>query len=567
MIKKGCRLGCAIFFLILALISLAVSLFLWFGFDSIYNKQVDEQLTLKQEEDGQLTKTTFFFMHPPADALSHYYIFNVNNTDAVEFFGATPELSETGPFVVRVNENKWNYTFINDSRILRYQNYKTYQYEPDLSCGDCTYDTIVTIPNLVGIGTLEELLDPKYRVSPTEAFLIDLLMLLVGEYPFVRVRFGDLLFDGYEDPMLTAAHSEFLKDLAVLNGSDSIIPVPVPDMTLMAFFFHYNNTNDETYEVWTGKGDVSNVGQIYKWADNQSLPELWWNTTKSRQIRGSDSGGLQKSKMSKDEPISLYQSFMCRSFDVSFKKEDTFRDLKTYRYEGGLQNYNTSVDDQEGFRYKNSEIVNYYPKWPACPNIYNLTACSNKNADCALPENMCTPCCNGSFVDGTHLLPPAMYPINCYPGRVKETPFRLLFTTPHFAGSPPEVIDSIGGMKKLGVEREPFSFNYVPRTGACVEANIRFQVAIPVYQTSASIMASQLPNKILPVFWVDNAVKIKDNLYSRLRTGFVIVPKLVTIFRYVTLGLFLLFLVVSVIFVFYRKPGVRIEIASLSSRL
>lgn len=63
-------------------------------------------------------------------------------------------------------------------------------------------------------------------------------MLLVGEYPFVRVRFGDLLFDGYEDPMLTAAHSELLDDLAKWNGGHSIIPVPVPDMTLMAFFFN-----------------------------------------------------------------------------------------------------------------------------------------------------------------------------------------------------------------------------------------------------------------------------------------------------------------------------------------
>jgi hypothetical protein len=55
---------------------------------------------------------------------------------------------------------------------------------------------------------------------------------------FSRVKFGDLLFDGYEDPMLTAAHSKLLDDLAELNNGVSIIPVPVPDMTSMAFFFH-----------------------------------------------------------------------------------------------------------------------------------------------------------------------------------------------------------------------------------------------------------------------------------------------------------------------------------------
>jgi cellobiose-specific phosphotransferase system component IIC len=42
MAKKGYRLHCSIFFLVLALISLAASLFLWFGFKKIYDKQVND---------------------------------------------------------------------------------------------------------------------------------------------------------------------------------------------------------------------------------------------------------------------------------------------------------------------------------------------------------------------------------------------------------------------------------------------------------------------------------------------------------------------------------------------
>lgn len=60
-------------------------------------------------------------------------------------------------------------------------------------------------------------------------------------FAFSRVRFGDLLFDGYEDALLSAAHSQLLDDLADLNNGISIIPVPVPDMTLFAFFFQVSN--------------------------------------------------------------------------------------------------------------------------------------------------------------------------------------------------------------------------------------------------------------------------------------------------------------------------------------
>lgn len=132
---------------------------------------------MKQEEDGQLTKPTFWFMHPPADALSHYYMFNVENPTEIEFYGAKPKVTELGAFVVRsvcvrislycafwlINapkgicrerENKWNYTFDEGDKILRYKNYKTFTYEPTLSCGNCRYDAIITIPNLVGIVSL-----------------------------------------------------------------------------------------------------------------------------------------------------------------------------------------------------------------------------------------------------------------------------------------------------------------------------------------------------------------------------------------------------------------------------
>ncbi|KAI6179839.1 Protein CBR-SCAV-6 [Aphelenchoides besseyi] len=553
--KTKCQIGCSVFFLILGLLLIGSGVFLWVGFYTIYDKAVDDTLVLQADKvDGRLSKTTFWFVHPP-------------NPSDIEFFGQKPWVEDIGPFAIHDLANKWNYSFNEDGTRMKYKNYQTYIYNKNDSCGDCDYDRVITLPNLVAIGTIEELLDPKYNVSIMEAQLIDFFMLLVGEYAFIDVKVGDILFDGYEDAMLSAAHSQFVDDLAELNNGKSIIPVPVPDMTTMAMFYHYNNTNDEEYEVYTGKDDITKVGQITKWANSENLPDMWWSDEKAKELRGSDNGGLQTSRLSKKIRIEFFQSFMCRSFDLGFTSEEKVGDIPTYKFEGGAESFDTTLPEQAGFRYPNTEGINYFADWPLCPTVSpNVTAHNCTKLDCFRTENMCNPCCSGSYINDTYQLPPGFYPINCYPGRVQETPFRLLFSTPHFASSPPEVRNSIRGLKELGANKHPFSFKYLPRIGACLEANIRFQIAIPVYNTQYSIMLSHMPNKIIPVLWDDNHVKINNNAYNKFYEGFVVVPRVVTILRYVFPSVGVLFVLIGIVILVFKGKSDSLEISTVEIR-
>ncbi|KAI6192803.1 hypothetical protein M3Y99_01920800 [Aphelenchoides fujianensis] len=566
MAKSGCRIGCCVFFVLLGLLCVAAGIFLWAGFNKIYDRIVDQSIVLQAEPDGQLTKSTFWFAHPPVDTLSFYRFFHMVNPEGVEFRGEKPWVQEVGPFAIRVVDNKWNYSFSEDGNTMRYRNYKTFIFDKNNSCDDCSYDQMLTLPNLVGIGTVEELLDPRYNVSTFEAELIDLFMLLVGEYPFIRVRMGDILFDGYEDALLAAAHSQLLDDLAELNGGRSIIPVPVPDMKTMAMFYHYNNTNDEEYEVFTGKDELSNVGRIANWAKRAELPAEWWPPGEARQIRGSDSGGFQAPRMRKEQQVELFMSYMCRSFVLNFTGVEKSDGFELFRYEGGGDNYDTLRSEQAGFRYSNSEVVDYFPEWPQCPTASPNGNCTADLTDCSKVENMCSPCCSGSFFDGTFQLPPGFYPINCFPGRVKETPFRLLFTTPHFGLSPPEVRDSIKGLKDLGERAQPFDLTFIPRTGSMMGANIRFQIAIPIYQTRLSIMCSNFPNKIVPVLWVDSSVKMHKNAYDKFHTGIVVIPRLVNVFKFVLPAVGILFIAIGVAILFVRRKYESLQVSAVPSR-
>jgi hypothetical protein len=81
-------------------------------------------------------------------------------------------------------------------------------------------------------------------------------------------------------------------------------------------------------------------------------------------------------------------------------------------------------------------------------------------------------------------------------------------------------------------------------------------------------MASNFPNKILPVFWVDNAVQIKENVYKQLHTGFVVVPKVALALKISLPILFVVCLALALLIICVnRKVSSRVEISSDTSRL
>lgn len=118
---------------------------------------------------------------------------------------------------------------------------------------------------------------------------------------------GAVLFDGYNDALLSAAHSDIVSLISnIWNGGKNIIPIPVPDMLTMAYFngvsslfksfrkltistrvFQYNNTRDESYWIHTGKKDITELGEIISWANETLLPSEWWTTVTARMINGS----------------------------------------------------------------------------------------------------------------------------------------------------------------------------------------------------------------------------------------------------------------------------------------
>uniref|UniRef100_A0A0N4WTW8 Lysosome membrane protein 2 n=1 Tax=Haemonchus placei TaxID=6290 RepID=A0A0N4WTW8_HAEPC len=326
---------------------------------------------------------------------------------------------------------KWS----DDGTKIFYENYKNYVISNEHTCPECSWNDMMTIPNPSGIGAAADIKDPIYNLTKVAQNILGFGLLLLGEYPFVSHTVKEILFDGYNDPLLDVGHSEIVYFLSgVLNGGKSIIPIPIPDMPHQYGLLQYNNSRDENYWIESGKADINQI----------------------------DSGSFCKMHLEKTDELPFFQSFMCRSFTKTFLEEKTIQGIPSYTFYVPYDDYDTTADVNAGFRYKNVEKVNYFPDWPSCPDR-DPHKCENLySVDCSLQNNLCHNCCNGSFVDGTYLIPPGIFPLVCYPGRLQPTPFAVMYSPPHFLYSPPQVINSVIGVSPNNESHLPMVYSHEP---------------------------------------------------------------------------------------------------------
>uniref|UniRef100_A0A9J2PCY6 ShKT domain-containing protein n=1 Tax=Ascaris lumbricoides TaxID=6252 RepID=A0A9J2PCY6_ASCLU len=471
-----------------------------------------------------------------------------NTVLRVVYEGAKPSLQQIGPFAVRYSEQKTEYEFTADGSEVYYKNFKRYLFARELSCDYCDEETPLTIPNAVAIGALNNMVDPKYQCDVACRTLIDIGLLLLGENPFlynsysyctrITVKFIDVMFNGYNDPFLTFVRSEFYNLLCDLfNDGEPLVPFPIPDMELMSYFDGYNNSNDEDYIIKTGKGNIEQIGAVVRWAGARSLPHNWWTTPQARMINGSDSGSFNHPRLSKNDVLPFFMALLCRSFYATYAGETIVSGIPSYEFETPYEVFDTTLDENRGFRYENAERVNYFKEWDPCPNKTTFNNCSSLPfVDCSKRRNFCNECCEGNYVDDTYLLPPGMFPLMCYPGKTEILPFSVIFSAPHWVYSPPAVLNAVRGLSPSRERHVPFVFAHEPISGMLTRAQVRLMVSIPMFRNLETTIAKDVVDVLVPTFWIEADVAVRDTTLSTIRSTFVVLPQAILIAKIVTLA-------------------------------
>ncbi|UMM12558.1 hypothetical protein L5515_001275 [Caenorhabditis briggsae] len=541
-----------VFIVIAATICIVFGIVMWAAFSSIYSTLVIQNLRLSENTDTSLGYSAFQYTNPQVTNVMKFYFFNLTNPDEVKYYSAAPNMVEIGPFSVIESEQKKYLDFNGDKSQMFYQNYKKYILSKDYSCDECDWDRTLVFPNPPGLGAVGSMIDPQFKITRTGRTIIATALMILGEYPFVSHKVREVLFDGYEDALLSAAHSGFVTILSGIFKGDggSIVPIPIPQMPKFGYFQGYNNSRDEEYWIETGKDDINQIGQVKKWAGITELPGSWWTGDHARRISGSDSGSFTQMHLDESSTADMFFSFMCRSFTKTFYKKDTIQSIPTMGYHIGYDEWDTTSDKNIGFRYRNIEKRNYFPDWPKCPPKGECHQAGS--IECWKSENFCHACCDGSFYNGTYFLPPGMFPLVCYPGRLQPTPFAVVYSPPHFLFSPDEVRNPVVGMKPDPVKHEPMIYYHETYSGTTLKVVNRLQVNMPVIKSLDVPSSQNMPNVMIPLFWQEATPIYHQFIFNQVWLGFVLVPRLMTVLQFVALG-FGLFLLALLFFLQLRK--------------
>ncbi|KAF7270551.1 hypothetical protein GWI33_016506 [Rhynchophorus ferrugineus] len=225
----------------------------------------------------------------PIPMYMEVYIFNWTNPDKVEKYETIkPSFVEMGPYTFYEHHIRENVVF-NDNDTLTYFNKRTWKFLPDQSVGTLDEKITVLNPIVAIVGNLIK--DEHYLVKRALNFFLE----EKNENIAVTKTIGDLLFNGYDDPLINIAMK--------LNMSKIHLP-----FKKFGWFVDRNGsaTYDGVYNMYTGNKDISKLGIITEW--NYESQTSYY-PDKCGLINGT-SGELWYPPHSSEE-ISIFASDMC----------------------------------------------------------------------------------------------------------------------------------------------------------------------------------------------------------------------------------------------------------------
>ncbi|KAK3870639.1 hypothetical protein Pcinc_024147 [Petrolisthes cinctipes] len=287
---------------------IAGSTIFYLSFSKIFTKMLEKKLMLVPG-----SQTLENFKSPPVPIFMQFYLFNITNSNEV-LQGATPVVQQIGPYTFEEKQLKYNLTFSDDGGLVTYVQNKSFYFREDMTPGSLT-DSITTI-NAVMMS-----LGAKLATAPAPLkVIIQMWFTRFSEKPFVTKPVRELLFEGYEEPLLL--------QLATLTND------PLHATGRFGFFYPKNNTNDGNYTVKTGVLGMEDYQYIMKWRGEERI-NFWktdmWGGDTCNMINGT-SGNQFPRPVTKSTLLELYTAELCRSIFAEYQREVSHGPLTLYRY-------------------------------------------------------------------------------------------------------------------------------------------------------------------------------------------------------------------------------------------
>lgn len=237
-------------------------------------------------------------------------MFNLTNKDDVVNNGAKPNLQQVGPYTYEEGRLKYDLKWNDEQGTISSRQNKTFYFREDLSNGHKESDKITTI-NAVMISVASKVKD----LSSIVHVLGQLFFIRFDTSPFVTKTVGELLFHGYEEPLVKAI-GKLNKDPVMMTGK-------------FGFFYMKNNTNDGPMTVFTGAKGMDNYMNIYSW--NKQRKVDFWSEDRCNKISGTEGSQFPRPLL-RENNVELFTAELCRSIYATYEKDVQHGPLTLYRY-------------------------------------------------------------------------------------------------------------------------------------------------------------------------------------------------------------------------------------------
>jgi len=252
---------------------------------TIFSSLLNSQLVVREG-----TKTFDAWQATPIPVYTKFYFFNMLNAEDFEKNHGKPIVEERGPYTFREVEHKVNLVWHEDGTVS-YHRKKFWYFEQDMSVGSLQ-DTVVTL-NLPMVGAVD-----YARGSFMMEFGLSDMFSTIEATLFINKTVGELLFDGYDDPVLEIGSS--------FDEEEKKLP-----MEKFGWFYKRNGTTwaDGLLRMHTGQNDIEKLGQIASW--NRSNKTEAFNGA-CGQVTGSSDGLFAPGLLKRATEFDIWSTDSCR---------------------------------------------------------------------------------------------------------------------------------------------------------------------------------------------------------------------------------------------------------------
>merc|ERR1711892_285689 len=308
----------------------------------IFNSILHSQLVI---EEG--TAAYNAWVETPIPVYTKFYFFDMINPSDLFHSHEKPILEERGPYTFREVEKKVNLTW-HENGTISYRRVKFWYFERELSVGPLT-DAVTTI-NVPVVGSAEFVRGDFFM----EWGISDMLSTIEARI-FVKRSIGELLFDGYEDPVMDIGSSMDSDDDYFEEEEEEDTekdPNKVP-MDKFGWFYKRNGTSwsDGDLSMHTGAGDMSLLGRIASWNKNTRTEAYPGDCGL---VRGSSDGLFPPGLTSTTDSISIFASDLCRQLHFPRSSIQDVHGIQVEKFDLAASNFANSSVCAENSCYNNN---------------------------------------------------------------------------------------------------------------------------------------------------------------------------------------------------------------------